>query len=129
MLRRFLIETVLGIVFLTSSISKVLNCFEFINTNKFISVQLNSFEKIAQLNHSWQKLSLRHGVLFYHTISRICFQSGAYMVPVFYLALNRWKPCDFFVGFLCPKNSFYLSAFAKEDVKIMSLQQLRLTAI
>jgi len=60
------------------SISKVLTCFEFINTNKLISVKLNSFKKSAQLNHCWQKLSLRHGALCSHTISPKCFQSGTY---------------------------------------------------
>jgi len=69
---KILIENVLGIVFLTF-VSKVLTCFEFINTNTLISVKLNSFKKSAQLNHCWQKLSLRHGALFSRTISQICF--------------------------------------------------------
>jgi hypothetical protein len=43
--------------------------------------------------------------------------------------LEQMEAMWYFEGFLWPKNAFYLSAFAKEDVKIMSLQLLRLTAI
>jgi hypothetical protein len=70
---KILIKNVLGLVFLASSVSKVLTCFESINTNKFISVKLNSFKKSVQLNHCWQKLSLRHSALFSHTISQNMF--------------------------------------------------------